>query len=301
MMGGRIWIESELGKGASFVFTVKAKRAGEKQKMIPDWGKVRILAVDDDPYTLEYFEEIIEGFGATCDIATSAEKALQLIVRNGVYDIYFVDWKMPGIDGIELTGTITARDMGYGKPHVVMMSVDEWSTIEAEARKAGADGFLPKPLFPSAIADIINDCLGVDRRQVEDAHHDMPSFAGRRILLAEDVEINREIVIALLEPTRLVIECAENGEEAVRMFRESPQGYDMVFMDVQMPGMDGFEATRRIRAMDAPNAKGIPIIAMTANVFKEDIEKCIESGMDGHIGKPLNLDDIINILGTYIR
>jgi CheY-like chemotaxis protein len=125
-------------------------------------------------------------------------------------------------------------------------------------------------------------------------------FEGRRILLVEDVDVNREIVQALLEPTGLKIDCAENGLVAVQMFLETPEIYDMILMDVQMPELDGYEATRRIRALDHPNAKTVKIIAMTANVFKEDIEKCLEAGMDNHLGKPLNFDEVLDRLRSYL-
>ena len=127
------------------------------------------------------------------------------------------------------------------------------------------------------------------------------NFEGHHILLVEDVEVNREIVQTLLEPTLLSIDCAENGEEAVRMFAESPEIYDMIYMDVQMPEMDGYEATRRIRALDMPRARLIPIVAMTANVFREDIEKCLAAGMSDHIGKPLNFDEVLEKLRRYLR
>ncbi|GBU27860.1 histidine kinase [Treponema sp. R8-4-B8] len=119
-------------------------------------------------------------------------------------------------------------------------------------------------------------------------------------MLVEDIEINREIVIALFEPTKLEIDCAENGVEAVRMFTEAPDKYELIFMDIQMPKMDGYEATQRIRSMDNPKAKAVPIIAMTANVFKEDIEKCLAAGMNGHIGKPLDFEEVMNILHSYL-
>jgi signal transduction histidine kinase/CheY-like chemotaxis protein len=135
----------------------------------------------------------------------------------------------------------------------------------------------------------------------EDTHTDSDGlFEGRRILLAEDVEINREIVLALLEPTLLKIDCAEDGEQAVKMFSDTPDRYDMIFMDVQMPKMDGYEATREIRALGTPKAKSIPIIAMTANVFREDVEKCLEAGMNGHVGKPLDVDDVIEKLRQHL-
>jgi CheY-like chemotaxis protein len=130
---------------------------------------------------------------------------------------------------------------------------------------------------------------------------DAPVFPDNRLLLVDDVEINREIVLTLLEPTGLVIDCAENGKEALRMFQEAPEKYDIIFMDVQMPVMDGYEATRCIRGMDMPRARAIPIVAMTANVFKEDIEKCRESGMNDHVGKPLELKELLGKLQIYLR
>jgi len=126
------------------------------------------------------------------------------------------------------------------------------------------------------------------------------SFAGSRILLVEDVEINREIVVTLLEPTLLEIDCAGNGAEGVRMFSENPEKYDMIFMDVQMPEMDGYEATRQIRALDVPRAKDIPIVAMTANVFREDIARCLEAGMNSHVGKPLDFREVLEMLRKYL-
>ena len=126
------------------------------------------------------------------------------------------------------------------------------------------------------------------------------NFSAYTILLTEDIEINREIVIMLLEPTKITIECAENGEQALRMFKDAPDKYGMVFMDIEMPEMDGYEATKRIRALDIPRAKDIPIVAMTANVFREDIEKCLEAGMNDHIGKPVSFDEIQNMLKTYL-
>ena len=208
---------------------------------------------------------------------------------------------MPGIDGIDLARWLREKTIIPGKSVVIMISAVEWSLIEIEVRKAGVDKFLPKPLFPSAIADIINECVGFRQKQATGLPPtDSISFEGKYILLAEDVEINREIVLALLEPMQLMVDCAETGIEVVKKFSYNPDRYDMILMDVQMPSMDGYEATSRIRALDSPSAKTIPIIALTANVFKEDIEKCLSAGMNDHLGKPINAGELLGKLVSYL-
>jgi PAS domain S-box-containing protein len=304
MMNGRISVTSEPGKGSVFAFTIQAKKAGQTKKRLLADGinrdNLRILVVDDDTDILVYFKEIAQQLGISCDTAASGEEALELVKQNSPYNIYFIDWKMPGMDGITLTGKLKAQSSGSGNSVAIMISAVEWNIIEDKARKAGVDRFLSKPLFPSMIADVIDNCLGVGQEIKGEKLEVTGLFAGRRVLLAEDVEINREIVLALFEPTQLEIDCAENGIEAVSKFSEAPDKYDLIFMDVQMPEMDGYEATRRIRAVEAErNLKQIPIIAMTANVFKEDIEKCVEAGMNGHVGKPLNFDEVMERLSRY--
>jgi len=303
MMDGEIWVQSEPKKGSVFTFTIQLKRGAEGKNALlsPDINlkNLRILTVDDDPDVLKYFMEIMQGFGIMCDIAISGEKALQLVDQNGGYHIYFIDWKMPVMDGVQLSREIKTRVTENSI--VIMISAVEWSSIADEAKAAGVDKFLSKPLFPSTIAEVINECLGVDKQQAEKSKSAEIAgiFAGKRILLAEDVEINREIVQTLFEPTKLVIDCAENGAEAVHMFSDDPLKYDMIFMDIQMPVMDGYEATRRIRALDNPHAKIVPIIAMTANVFREDVEKCMEAGMDSHVGKPLDFEEVLERLRSF--
>jgi signal transduction histidine kinase/DNA-binding response OmpR family regulator len=321
MMEGRIWVESELGRGSSFIFTVKLKRGRDERGGLLDpgvnWKNLRTLVVDDDPDVCMYFKLIAKQFGFSCVSVLCGEDALSTIRETGPYDIYFVDWKMPGMSGIELSRKIKRQNANNAV--VIMISAAEWHIIEKEARAAGVDKFLSKPLFPSDIADAINECIGAAHSNAETAGSpEAPdNFAGRRVLLAEDVEINREIVITLLEPTGLEIDCAENGAQAVEMFKADPEAYDVIFMDVQMPEMDGYEATRQIRKFEASlNAPGkelvneppqllnyprrIPIIAMTANVFKEDIQKSRDAGMNGHIGKPLNMEDVFAQLRKYL-
>ena len=305
-------------KGSNFAFTIRAQRGKTEEKsglLSPDvnLSNIRVMVIDDDPDILAYFREVTHGYGVNCETAISGEEALRLIDKNGSYHIYFVDWKMPVMDGIQLTREIKKR--APKNSVVIMISAAEWSVVADESKKAGVDKFLSKPLFPSTIIDVIDECTGADKEQEEETQTDINGiFAGWRILLVEDVEINREVVQVLLEPTKLEIDCAENGIQAVHMFSKAPNRYNLIFMDIQMPEMDGYEATRRIRAVeeelnknnskDSNNDKNlrkqIPIIAMTANVFREDIEKCIEAGMNDHIGKPIAFEEVMEKLKNYL-
>ena len=305
MMDGKIWVESEEGEGSRFIFTIHApKGSSASVKLLRDganWQNLSVLAVDDSPEVLEYFDSLSELLKLSCRTASGGEEAFALMERDGPFDIIFVDWRMPGMDGIELTRHIKQR---YGKNTVVIMiSAAEWAQVETDAKQAGVDRFIPKPLFASVIADCISECLGLGETAAapdSEPGGEERIFAGRRILLAEDIEINREIVMALLEPTGLAIDCAENGREACEMFLAAPDAYDMIFMDIHMPEVDGYEATRTIRGAGSARAGEIPIIAMTANVFREDIEKCLAAGMNDHIGKPLDIDDVTAKLRQYL-
>jgi CheY-like chemotaxis protein len=305
MMSGSIWFESEPGKGSTFKFTFKARRSSgrneENSKNTTTWSGLSFMFVDDDPVILEYAEEIMRRFGVSCDTASSGEEALERVKQNGGYNVYFVDWKMPGMDGIALTRALKAIKSDKGNTVIIMISSVDMELIEGEAKKAGADKFLMKPLFPSAIVNAINEALGnAYDTTVADQDDLSRLFMGYRILLAEDMEINREIVMALFESTQVEIDCVENGEEAVRAFSASPEKYNMIFMDVQMPVMDGYEATLAIRSLDNPSAKTIPIVAMTADVFQEDIQKARASGMNAHIGKPLDFNEIWEVMKTLL-
>ncbi|MDR2581423.1 MAG: response regulator [Fibromonadaceae bacterium] len=303
LMDGDIRIESEQGKGSKFIITVLLERGTEEKKRQLDdsinWENVRIFVVDDEPDIREFFTAVSENLGIACSVAASGEEALEMLKDDDDYSIYFIDWMLPGMNGGELARRI--HEKAVQNSIVIIFSSVDWSTIEDEARAACTDKFLPKPLFPSVISDVINECMGKEHDMGQDSYAGYEDdFSGYKLLLVEDIEINCEIILSLLEPTHLNIECAENGARAVDMFTAAAGNYDMILMDVQMPEMDGYEATRKIRTLDIPNAKTIPIIAMTANVFREDIEKCLDVGMNGHLGKPIDFNEVIKKLRQYL-
>jgi CheY-like chemotaxis protein len=305
LMDGKIWVESEFGKGSRFIFTVKVERGKRNiaSMLSPGvkWENMRILVVDDEMEICAYFEDLFGQLNLYCCTAANGFEACKIIEEQGSYDIYFIDWRMPGMDGIELTRKIKAHDKDR-QSVVVMISSADWAVIKDMALDAGVSKYLLKPLFSSAIIDCINECLGLDGAgsDVDSKIDGSGRFAGKRLLIAEDVEINREILISLLEDSSVSIDCAQNGLEAVDMIAAAPDKYDIVLMDIQMPKMDGLEATRRIRSLTSRRMKKLPIIAMTAHVFKSDIEECLEAGMDDHIGKPLDIDDVMKKLHKYL-
>jgi len=306
MMGGEIWIESELGKGATFSFTYKAKVGTTKIEPMREqhtiWSAIRVLIVNNNADFLEYLEEILHSFGIeSYDVAKNSEEAIHLAAQNGPHDICFIDWEIAETDVVELTRNLKAISTSHFETRVVVFSTEDWNLIGGDAKSAGVDSYLLKPLFPSALADTINKMIGPGLNHDDEISVDIQEiFAGHCVLLAEDVEINREIVLTLLEPTHLQIDCAENGVKAVSMFSAAPLKYELILMDIQMPEMDGYDATRAIRALDIPSAKSIPIVAMTANVFREDVEKCINAGMNDHLGKPIDFAEVVSKLREYL-
>lgn len=303
MMDGRVWVESEVGKGSVFGFTIRLKVAPEASSSATSaahWKTLSVMVVDDDLEQLEYFIKLGKRIGfEVLRAAKSGQEALDIIEQDGPFDLYFIDWKMPEMNGLELS--LAIKQQSLKQPVIIMISAADLSRVERQAREAGVDAFLEKPLFMSSIVDSLSASLreSLTPQSVQDS--DENCFAGHRILLVEDIEINREIVLALLERTGIEIDCAENGKQAVEMFEDNPKHYEMIFMDIHMPEMDGYEATRRIRSLPSEWAGNVPIIAMTANVFKEDIEKCLQVGMNGHVGKPLDMPEVMKILHQYLQ
>jgi len=254
---------------------------------------------DNDHFVTSHFTTIAKNYGMKCDTAENFKEAKQLMKNNKKYDFCFVNWTIQGADGLELISVL--KEKYPNMKAVLIIPIVKWMGIEYKAVQAGVDRFISKPLFMSTVIDVINEGLGLIKREPEENEKAVVGvFKKRCVLLAEDIEINREVVLALLEPTEVKIECAENGARAVQMFSENSEKYDMIFMDIQMPEMNGYEATRAIRALEDPKAKTIPIIAMSANVFREDVEKCLEAGMNGHLGKPLDLNDVLSQMRKYL-
>lgn len=307
LMGGEIWIESEIGKGSKFSFTFETETVEQdenakylKRTAISD---VHILAIDDSPDIRQYFTYVMDEFGIECDVADGGASAIEMVsakkAQGNRYDIIFLDWKMPGMNGIATARKI--NEIVDDNTIIIMISIFEWDKIRKEALSAGINRFISKPLFPSVLLDAISS---VYDGQITD---DMSApgkkkyyFEGYRILLAEDVEVNSEIVLAMLEDTGVQIECAKNGEVALGMFEQGMRRYDLILMDIHMPVMDGYEATEKIRVLDNEWAKEIPIIAMTADAFSEDIEKCKKVGMNEHIAKPVDSDELLSALNIFL-
>ncbi len=309
LMDGDISIESEIGKGTTIVFTIKAKVGSSKQsKMLTRIKKedLRILTVDDSKDTREYFEDLMNSISIPCDVAEDGDEALKMIEiansENRPYNFFFVDWRMPGMNGVELTKAI--KDVCTNDLVVIMISAYLWSEIEREAIEAGVNGFVPKPLFPSAIVNCIYQCLDTKEKtqnySKNGMEYKMPNFEKYTLLIVEDIEINTEIVAVMLEKTNISVDFAENGEVALEKFKSNPDKYDLILMDIHMPIMDGYEATEAIRRLSCKEASRVPIVAMTANVFKEDVEKCLSSGMNDHLPKPIYPEMLIEKLSKYL-
>jgi signal transduction histidine kinase/DNA-binding response OmpR family regulator len=303
-MNGSIRVESEYGKGSAFTFDILMKKGDQPidKADLPkiDLSEVRALVVDDSQDILEYFVSIGDRYEMKVTGAESGEQALSLLADGEKFDVFFVDWQMPMMDGFLLAEKIKAL---VDASVIVMISSHDFNDLKERDDATVIDEYLQKPLFPSMVVDCINKVLGAKAFAVsreDDIGLVEGEFSGRYILLAEDVEINREIVQTLLEPSGAGMDMAENGMVAVEKYADDPGRYDLILMDMQMPEMDGLEATRRIRALDDPRARIVPIIAMTANVFREDIERCLEAGMDDHLGKPLNFTDLVGKLKRYL-
>jgi Response regulators consisting of a CheY-like receiver domain and a winged-helix DNA-binding domain len=263
---------------------------------------MKVLVVDDDPYEAEHARTVLDEVGIRADTATSGQEALRMIevqhTKHRPYNLVLVDWNMPGMNGLETSAEIRKQ---YGDENtVVVLTAYNWDDIQEEAHRIGVDSFLSKPLLSE---NIVEEFGRIARRSkmVLFAEKKRADLTGRRILLAEDMEINAEIMMDMLEMESINADHAENGRLALEMFRKSTPGtYAAILMDVRMPEMDGLEAAAAIRALNREDAKRIPIIALTANAFDEDVQRSLQAGMNAHLSKPVDSEQLVRVLGELV-
>jgi len=301
-MEGGIEVSSTQGEGTEFRITLDMEKA-ETQEMdmvLPPWN---MLVVDDDAQLCESAVASLKSIGIHADWTNDGESALRKVAeragKHDCYQIILLDWKLPGIDGLETARRI--RQSFGGDVPILLISAYDWSEIEDDARGAGINGFISKPLFKSTLYHGLKPYLepGEEEQKVEETRNS--DLDGRHILLAEDNELNWEIASELLSELGLTLDWAETGQICVDKFQASaPGSYDAVLMDLRMPVMDGYEATRRIRTSGRPDA-GLPIIAMTADAFAEDAQHCLEAGMNAHVAKPIDVQEVARLLSKFIK
>ena len=302
MMGGTIEVLTEQGKGTEFIVRLPFRIQSKHQRIekIAELEGLKALVVDDDFNTCDSVTKMLVKVGMRSEWTLSGKEAVlrarQSMEMGDAFHAYIIDWRLPDMNGIEVTRQI--RSLGDDTPIIILTAYD-WSDIEVEARAAGVTAFCAKPMFMSDIRDTLMTAIGQKQAEAETAI--LPTagsdFRGRYILLVEDNELNSEIAVEILNEYGFLVDTAENGAEAVEKVKNSkPGNYDLVLMDVQMPVMNGYEATKQIRALDNPALAGITILAMTANAFDEDKKKALECGMDGFLSKPIVIEDLISIL-----
>ncbi|MDD5928367.1 MAG: response regulator [Spirochaetales bacterium] len=297
LMGGTIECQSSEGKGTTFTVILElsiSDRTEEEMNLPP----LDVLVVDDDQVLLETASDTLTALGTKAELADSGNTALAKISekkdKGRLYDVIILDWKMPGISGLELTRKI--HEIAGKDIPILLVSAYDWTQIEDDARNAGVSGFISKPLFRSSLYKKISEVLGIEK-DAADQEENNSELAGMNVLVAEDMDVNWEIIHTLLEMYGINSDRAENGKVAVEKLRDiGPAQYDVVFMDIQMPQLNGLDATRQIRLLENPYAAGIPIIAMTADAFSENVAECLEAGMNGHIAKPIDIKQVIKEL-----
>ncbi len=303
LMNGNIDVVSEKGKGSTFTVTISLGESDRKQQideagLVPQ--DINVLVIDDDSIALEHAEIVLSQVGISCETAESGWEGIDKVrIRHGRredYNLIIIDWKMPEMDGIETTREIR-KIVGNDTPVIVLTSFN-WDEIADEAREAGVDTFVPKPLFASTVMDEFAEAFRSKNGALEQR---TVYLKGRRVLLAEDVAVNAEIMMMVLSMREMEVDLAENGRVAVNLFESHEAGYyDAILMDMRMPEMDGLEATRAIRGLQRDDAKMIPIIALTANAFDEDVQRSMQAGLNAHLSKPVDPETLFETLEKLI-
>ena len=305
LMNGHIEVESEKGKGTVFTVTLtldqSAHRSDAGEDIVLRPHEMSVLIIDDDRIACEHAEVILGQIGISCESVLTGREAVEMVklrhARREDYDLVLVDWKMPEMDGVETTRRIR-EVVGKDMPIIILTSYN-WEEIEQEAREAGVDTFAAKPLFAGTVMDQFREAF---RQKHEKLIRETADLKGRRVLLAEDVTVNAEIMMMVLSMREMETDHAENGRIAVEMFASHEPGYyDAILMDMRMPEMDGLDATKAIRAMDREDAASIPIIALTANAFDEDVQRSMQAGLNAHLSKPVEPEILFETLENLIK
>jgi len=306
MMNGTIEVESEKGVGSTFTVTITLMEA---ESSLSEAGEelqpheMTVLVVDDDPVACEHARLVLEKVGIAAETVMSGEEAIEIVrlrhARREPFNLILVDWKMPGLDGVETTRQI--RSIIGNESAIIILTAYKWDDIQEEAVKAGVDSFISKPLFASNVMDEFRSAM---KRKTVGEHKQAggAGLEGCRVLLAEDMPINAEIITMVLSMRDIETDLAENGKIAVEKYTSHPEGwYDAVLMDMRMPEMDGLTATGLIRDSGRADAKKIPIIALTANAFDEDVQRSLQAGLNAHLSKPVDPDVLFETLESLIR
>ena len=303
MMGGTIAVKSEQGKGSEFTVTLDCKVCTESVKYppIPGLKGTRALVVDDDAQTCMSVSKMLREIEMEADWTTSGKEAIlrarEAHNQGAEFKVYIIDWLMPDMNGIETVRRIR-KVIEPGTPIIILTAYD-WADIEDEARQAGVTAFVSKPLFMSELRDALTHKVVSGRQPLLPKHGD---YTGKKVLLVEDNELNREIATAILEEAGLKVDAVEDGTDAVARMNEAAEDeYDLILMDIQMPKMDGYTATREIRTLSSNKKANIPIVAMTANAFEEDRQKAFKAGMNAHIAKPIDVNILMGTLDNVFK
>ncbi|MBQ9062857.1 MAG: response regulator [Eubacterium sp.] len=301
LMNGHIEVASEKGRGTTFTITVTLLDSDRKpaeliEDGVPQAHELCVLVIDDDPIACENAQIVLGQTGISCDVALSGQEGIDMVLvrhaRREPYDLILVDWKMPDLDGVETTRRIR-KEVGNEIPIIILTSYS-WDDIAEEAMEAGVDTFVAKPLFAGTVMDEFRDAF--KKKNVRLAQ-ETADLKGLRVLLAEDVAVNAEIMMMVLSMREMEVDLAENGQIAVDKFREHEPGYyAAILMDMRMPVLDGLDATRMIRSLERPDAKTIPIVALTANAFDDDVQRSMQAGLNAHLSKPVEPEALFRML-----